>query len=79
MLDGQTGSYLCGSDDEYGAELTLTPNILAAMNGRVGQDNEILGSYFDVAIPIRGDGGETRFIVMTRASSRSSTGICSPF
>ena len=63
VLDGQTGSYLCGSDDEYGAELTLTPNILAAMNGRVGQDNEILGSYFDVAIPIRGDGGETRFIV----------------
>ena len=63
VLDGQTGSYLCGSDDEYGAKLTLTPNILAAMNGRVGQDNEILGSYFDVAIPIRGDGGETRFIV----------------
>ena len=56
-------SYLSRSPDEYGAELTLTPNILAAMNGRVGQDNEILGSYFDVAIPIRGDGGETRFIV----------------
>lgn len=63
VLDGKTGAYLSGSDDRYGETLTLTPNILAAMNGRVGQDNDLLDSYFDVAIPIRDAAGETAYVV----------------
>lgn len=57
ILDGETGSYLAGSDDSLAADLPLTGNILAAMNGEVGQKVERLSPYFDVAIPVRGDNG----------------------
>ncbi len=63
VLDGRTGSYLSGSDDSYGASLVLTPNILSAMNGAVGQEIESLGDYFDVALPIRDPDGNVIFVV----------------
>ena len=63
VLDGRTGAYLSGSDDDYGAQLQLTPNVLAAMNGQVGQQTQTLGEYFDVAIPIRDGEGKVAFVV----------------
>ena len=63
VLDGRTGAYLSGSDDDYGANLQLTPNILTAMTGQVGQATESLGEYFDVAVPIRDDSGAVLFVV----------------
>ena len=63
VLDGKSGDYLSGSDDDYGARLVKTPNILTAMTGQVGQKTETLGEYFDVAIPIRDDSGSVLFVV----------------
>ncbi len=63
VLDGRTGAYLSGSDDDYGAKLQLTPNILTAMTGQVGQTTETLGEYFDVAVPIRDEQGSVLFVV----------------
>lgn len=63
VLDGRTGAYLSGSDDDYGAQLQLTPNVLSAMNGQVGQQTQTLGEYFDVAIPIRDGEGKVAFVV----------------
>ena len=63
VLDVRTGAYLSGSDDDYGAQLQLTPNVLAAMNGQVGQQTQTLGEYFDVAIPIRDSEGKVAFVV----------------
>ena len=63
VLDGRTGAYLSGSDDDYGAKLQLTPNILTAMTGQVGQTTETLGEYFDVAVPIRDEQGTVLFVV----------------
>jgi len=63
VLEGRTGAYLSGSDDDYGAQLQLTPNVLAAMNGQVGQQTQTLGEYFDVAIPIRDGEGKVAFVV----------------
>ncbi len=63
VLDGATGDYLSGSDDDYGSRLVKTPNVLTAMNGQVGQQTETLGEYFDVAIPIRGQDGTVHFVV----------------
>ena len=63
VLDGRTGAYLSGSDDDYGAKLQLTPNILTAMTGQVGQITETLGEYFDVAVPIRDEQGAVLFVV----------------
>ncbi len=53
ILDGATGDYLAGSDDSAGQTLPMTPNMLAALNGEVGQTVQRLGDYFDVAIPVR--------------------------
>jgi len=57
ILDAQTGRYLAGSDDSLADSLTLTPNILKAMKGEVGEDIERLNEYFDVAVPINVDEG----------------------
>ncbi len=57
ILDGDTGAYLSGSDDQLAENLPMTANILAAMTGVVGQDVQRLSPYFDVAIPVRGDNG----------------------
>ncbi len=54
ILDGSTGAFLTGSDEEGGRELAVTTNILTARNGDVGDESNISAGYMDVAIPIRG-------------------------
>lgn len=61
IFDGRTGEYITGSDDELGQSLELTPNILSAMNGNVGQSISPVGTYFDVAVPI--DAGDKSYVV----------------
>lgn len=54
ILDGKTAKYLAGSDDQFGKSLELTPNMLLAKNGQVGDKIMAVGKYFDVAIPVTG-------------------------
>lgn len=55
VLD-QNGTYLAGSsNDTIGAELAITPNIMAAMAGRVGSNGTMADTQMDAAVPIRGD------------------------
>ena len=61
ILDGWTGAYLTGSDDELGAELKVTPNILTALAGEEGYQSDRISDYIDVALPIRG--GENSYII----------------
>lgn len=68
ILDGRTGMYLTGSDDEEGfAQLQTTPNLLtarssiAAGTSDVGSKSDITAKYMDVAIPIAG--GDNAFII----------------
>lgn len=58
ILDAGTGRYLAGSDDSLAQELPLTPNMLRAMEGMVGENIQHLSSYFDVAIPVNVENGE---------------------
>lgn len=62
ILDPETGEYLAGSDDERGASLPLTPNVIKAMTGEVGQTAETLSESFDVAIPLR-SGDKITYII----------------
>lgn len=41
--------------------VSMTANILAAMNGQVGQNSSIASGYMDLAVPV--DGGDQQFIV----------------
>ena len=56
ILDGKTGVFLAGSDEEGGAKLAMTPNIVTAIGGRAGYKSQVTVSYMDVAIPISGGG-----------------------
>lgn len=60
ILDLFDGKYLTGSDDELGANLIQTPNMLAAMNRNIG-DKHIFGAdagYMDYAIPVIYEDGQ---------------------
>ena len=56
ILD-QQGTYLAGTDDEQGACLEYTVNMLTAIrDGEIGDESNVADDYMDVAIPIqRGD------------------------
>lgn len=55
ILDEKTGEYLAGSNEALDKNLTRTPNIIAAMSGKVGNSGSVMDDYMDVAIPINGD------------------------
>ena len=61
ILDGLTGAFLTGSDEEGGKDLAVTSNILAARNGKVGDDSDITANYMDFAYPIQG--GDNFYII----------------
>jgi two-component system sensor histidine kinase VicK len=68
ILDGRTGTFLGGSDDQKGLEsLDATPNLLTARasitdgTDVVGAESDITANYMDVAIPITG--GENAYII----------------
>ena len=64
ILDGDTGAFLAGSDEEGGALLDQTANILAARNGSVGAESDLAAGYMDVAVPVTG--GDSRYIIYIR-------------
>ena len=49
------GNVVDGSDLRQTVE--MTPNLLAALNGQVGQNSSITTAYMDLAVPVTGDGG----------------------
>ena len=62
ILDGVTGKYLAGSDDEGGPLLDKTPNMVFALTrGQAGSQSDITASYMDVAVPITR--GEQNYII----------------
>lgn len=64
ILDGKTGEYLAGSDDEGAQSLKLTPNIVAALNGKIGNEKKSTTTYMDFAIPI--SSGENSYVVYVK-------------
>ena len=70
ILDG-SGSLLLGSDERSG--LDATANLLAAENGRVGDESDITADFMDVAIPI--PEGEPDYIVYILDSKETISGL----
>ncbi len=59
ILDGKTGKTLYGSKS---GDVTRTPAIIAALDGKIGQERRISSGYIDRANPIEVD-GEVKYIV----------------
>ena len=70
ILNG-SGSLLLGSDER--SSLDATANLLAAENGRVGDESDITADFMDVAIPI--PEGDPQFIVYILDSKETVTGL----
>ena len=70
ILDGG-GTLLLGSDERSG--LDATANLLAAENGRVGDESDITADFMDVAIPI--PEGEPDYIVYILDSKETVSGL----
>jgi two-component system sensor histidine kinase VicK len=64
ILDAQTGAYIDGSDNNRGASLELSPNIITALSGEQGDALQLSGRFMDFAVPIS-SGGNT-FIIYIR-------------
>ena len=62
ILDGE-GNYLSGPRAPGSADIAPTPNLLAAMAGKVGITNAVIDSYMDAAYPV--DGGEQDYIILS--------------
>lgn len=60
ILDSD-GNCLHSSRGSGGADLTITPNLLAAMAGDIGITNAVIDSYMDAAYPI--EGGAQDYII----------------
>lgn len=52
ILDIKTGKALYGSNPDLSKTLEITPNIISAMNKKVGDSTETNSSYMDFAAPI---------------------------
>ena len=72
ILDGETGDYLAGSNDESGQSLEFTPNLYIALNEkREGSESDLTANYMDLAIPIqRGDQSFIIYILDLRETVR---------
>lgn len=69
ILDSQTGAYIDGSDDERGAVLNLSPNIITALSGVSGFDLQLSGRFWDCAVPI--ESGDYTYIIYIRDEKQS--------
>lgn len=64
------GTYLAGTNDDWGMQLEQDGNIYAAMNGEVGDNLSVFGSQLDIAIPIQGEGSYIAVLADSRSSLR---------
>ncbi len=75
VLDGKTGKALRGSNAELAQSLETSSNIIAAMTGRVG--NEENSKYMDYALPINGADGSIQYIIYVKDSKEEPNTILS--
>lgn len=65
VLDAE-GNYLEGSNPTIGSNLGHTPNIIAAMGGRLGNSGSMADSQMDYAIPLNDEKGNLLYIIYIR-------------
>ncbi len=74
ILDGETGAYLAGTDEEEGGDLEYdSPNLTRALvEGEEGADANIAADYMDVALPIsRGDSSYVIYVLDNKTTVNS--------
>lgn len=66
-----TGKVLASSDDSAGSRMPVTPNLLTAIGGEVGETSGASENYMDVAVPV---GGYILYVMDNKATVNDLTG-----
>ena len=76
ILDGKNGKAIEGlsSNSELASSLELSPNIITAMGGRVGNELNSTYSYMDYAVPIT-NGDSVDYIIYIKDSKEESNTV----
>jgi len=77
VLDGKSGKALSGSNNELARTLEPSPNIIAAMMGRSGNQYDSNSRYMDYALPVNGADGTVKYIVYVKDTKEETTTILS--
>ena len=75
ILDGKTGKSLYGSNEELAQSLEISPNIIAAMSGRVGESEHSSSKYMDYALPLKNSQGAVSYIIYVKDSKEEPDAI----
>ena len=67
ILDAYSGKALLSSNSALAKTLIATPNIIAAMNGKVGDMSGYTSKYMDYSVPVK-DGAEAKYIIYIKDS-----------
>lgn len=67
ILDAFSGKALMSSNSDLAKTLIASPNIIAAMNGKIGDISSYASDYMDYGVPVR-SGGDTKYIVYIKDS-----------
>lgn len=65
VLDGRTGGVIYRADKSIVDNVEKTPNIIAAMNGRTGDDVSDKTTYMDYAAPVM-SGSDTKYVIYAK-------------
>lgn len=74
ILNGKTGEFIDGSDTQTGGMIEKTPNIIAAMSGKVGSTQNPQAQYMDYAVPVFYN-NEPAYIVYVKDNKSELTDI----
>lgn len=76
VIDGESGVCLSTSETAFEGSLKLSSNMVAAMNGQVGEDIALFGRQMDLAVPVTNGDGGTAYVVAVRDDRSETRHVC---
>ena len=76
VIDGESGVCLSTSETAFDGSLKLSSNMVAAMNGQVGEDIALFGRQMDLAVPVTNGDGGTAYVVAVRDDRSETRHVC---
>ncbi|MBE7053855.1 MAG: cell wall metabolism sensor histidine kinase WalK [Ruminococcaceae bacterium] len=74
ILDGKSGNAITGTNPELAKTLDMSPNIISALNGKIGDRTEASMGYMDFAVPLK-NGNNIEYIVYVKDSKEEVNSI----
>lgn len=76
ILEAESGECLTTSEVAFDGTLNLSPNMVTAMNGAVGEKISMFSRRMDVAVPLTNSAGETVYAIAIRDDRSDMRHMC---